>query len=158
MNFAAVAKVLLLDEDTIRIWRLLYEEEGLDSPVSFGYERSACRLDDEQQAKLITWITETLPRSTRAIGAWIAVECVIEYQSRSGLITLLHRLGMEQRCRLLQMILPPPLRSRQRPHLNPRPRRSRRKNRSSSPVKLKSDRCFLIGFPAIRGVLQQAIH
>ena len=97
MNFAAVAKVLLLDEDTIRTWRLLYEEDGIDGLVSFGYEGSACRLDAEQQARLITWITETLPRSTRAIGAWIAAEFGIEYQSRSGLIALLHRLGMEHR-------------------------------------------------------------
>jgi transposase len=41
-----------------------------------------------------SWITETLPR---VIGAWIAAEFGIEYQSRSGLIALLHRLGMEHR-------------------------------------------------------------
>jgi transposase len=97
MSYAAVAKVLLLDDDTVRTWRLLYEEEGIDGLASFGYEGSACRLNDEQQAKLITWITETLPRSPRAIGAWIAAEFGIEYQSRSGLIALLHRLGMEHR-------------------------------------------------------------
>ena len=97
MTYAAVAKVLLLDDDTVRTWRLLYEEDGIDGLASFGYEGSACRLNDEQQAKLITWITETLPRSTRAIGAWIAAEFGIEYQSRSGLIALLHRLGMEHR-------------------------------------------------------------
>ena len=28
---------------------------------------------------------------------WIAAECGIEYQTRSGLIALLHRLGMEHR-------------------------------------------------------------
>ena len=50
-----------------------------------------------QQAKLKAWITETLPRTTRAVGAWIAAECGIEYQTRSGLIALLHRLGMEHR-------------------------------------------------------------
>ncbi len=97
MNYAAVAKVLLLDDDTIRTWRLLYEEDGIEGLASFGYEGSACRLNGEQQAELITWITETLPRSTRAIGAWIAAEFGIEYQSRSGLIVLLHRLGMEHR-------------------------------------------------------------
>lgn len=97
MTCAAVAKVLLLDDDTVRTWRLLYEEDGIDGLVSFGYEGSACRLDDEQQARLIVWITETLPRSTRAIGAWIAAEFGIEYQSRSGLVALLHRLGMEHR-------------------------------------------------------------
>ena len=36
-----------------------------------------------------------MPRSTRAVGAWIAAELGVEYQSRSGLITLLHGLGME---------------------------------------------------------------
>jgi hypothetical protein len=38
-----------------------------------------------------------LPRSTREAGAWIAREWGIEYQTRSGLIALLHRLGMEHR-------------------------------------------------------------
>jgi hypothetical protein len=45
----------------------------------------------------MTWIPTTLLRSTRAIGAWIVAEFGIEYQSRSGLIALLHRLGMEHR-------------------------------------------------------------
>jgi len=31
------------------------------------------------------------------VGAWIAAECGIEYHTRSGLIALLHRLGMEHR-------------------------------------------------------------
>jgi transposase len=96
-SVSEVAEYLLLDDDTIRTWRLLYEEDGIDGLASFGYEGSACRLDDEQQARLITWITDTLPRSTRAIGAWITTELGIEYQSRSGLIALLHRLGMEHR-------------------------------------------------------------
>ncbi len=38
-----------------------------------------------------------LPRTTRHVGAWIEREFAIVYQSRSGLIALLHRLGMEQR-------------------------------------------------------------
>jgi transposase len=97
MNYAVIAKVLLLDEDTIRTWRLLYEEEGIEGLASFGYEGSACRLNDEQQARLIDWIRQTLPCSTRTIGAWIGAEFGIEYQSRSGLIALLHRLGMEHR-------------------------------------------------------------
>jgi transposase len=43
------------------------------------------------------WITATLPRSTREVGAWVEKECGITYESRSGLIALLHRLGMEHR-------------------------------------------------------------
>ena len=97
MSYAAVAKVLLIDDDTVRTWHRLYEEDGIEGLASFGYEGSACRLSDERQNKLKAWITETLPRSTRAIGAWIEKECGIEYQGRSGLIALLHRLGMEHR-------------------------------------------------------------
>ena len=97
MSCAAVAKVLLLDDDTIRTWHRLYEEEGIEGLASFGYEGSACRLSEAQQDRLKAWITETLPRTTRDVGAWIETECGIAYQSRSGLIALLHRLEMEHR-------------------------------------------------------------
>ncbi len=97
MSYTAIAKVLLIDDDTVRTWHRLYEEDGIEGLGSFGYEGSACRLSDEQQDKLKAWITATLPRTTRAVGAWIERECGIEYASRSGLIALLHRLGMEHR-------------------------------------------------------------
>jgi hypothetical protein len=65
--------------------------------ANFGHEGGACRLTAEQQDKLKVWIAATLPRTTREVGAWIARECCIEYQTRSGLIALLHRLDMEHR-------------------------------------------------------------
>jgi transposase len=97
MSCVDVARVLLLDDDTVRTWHRLYEEDGIEGLVSFGCDGSACRLSDAQQAKLKAWITETLPRTTREVGAWIEAECGITYESRSGLIALLHRLGMEHR-------------------------------------------------------------
>jgi transposase len=97
MGYSAVAKVLLLDDDTIRTWHRLYEEDGIEGLSSFNYEGSACRLTSEQQDKLKVWVSETLPRTTREIGAWIEKECAVEYQGRSGLIALLHRLGLEHR-------------------------------------------------------------
>src|SRR5450631_2261623 len=84
MSCASVAKVLYLDDDTIRTWHRLYQEDGIEGLASFGYEGSACRLSEEQQDKLKAWITETLPRTTREVGAWIENECGIEYQGRSG--------------------------------------------------------------------------
>ncbi len=93
MSFEAIARVLLLDDDTIRTWYRLYQEDGIEGLASFGYEGGACRLSVEQRDKLATWITETLPRTTREIGAWIEAECGIAYQGRSGLIALLHRLS-----------------------------------------------------------------
>jgi transposase len=97
MSCGEVAKVRLLDDDTVRTWHRLYEDDGLEGLASFRYEGSACRLSDAQQAKLKTWIAETLPRITREVGAWIEAECAIAYESRSGLIALLHRLDMEHR-------------------------------------------------------------
>jgi transposase len=97
MSCEAIAKVLLLDDDTVRTWHRLYEEDGIEGLASFGYEGGACRLSGEQQDKLKIWISEMLPRTTREIGAWIEQECGIAYQGRSGLIALLHRLGMEHR-------------------------------------------------------------
>src|ERR1019366_6848036 len=54
------------------------------------------RLTEEQQTALKTWIAETLPRSVNVIGAWLYKQYGLIY-SRSGLIALLHRLGMEPR-------------------------------------------------------------
>jgi len=97
MSCEATAKVRFLDDDTVGTWYRLYDDEGIEGLASFGYDGSACRLSDAQQDKLKTWMAETLPRTTREVGAWIERECGITYDSRSGLIALLHRLGMEHR-------------------------------------------------------------
>jgi transposase len=97
MSCAQVARVLLLDDDTIRTWHRLYQEDGIEGLTRFGYEGSECRLNEPQQAQLKTWITQTLPRSAGLVGAYIAQEFGIEYQTKSGVIALLHRLGMEHR-------------------------------------------------------------
>jgi transposase len=46
---------------------------------------------------LKSFVATTLPRSTREVGAFIAQEFGFVYESRSGLIALLHRLGLEYR-------------------------------------------------------------
>jgi transposase len=97
MSCQSVADGLLLDNDTIRTWYQRYQEDGIEGPATFSHEGGACRLTAQQQDKLKSWISETLPRATRAVGAWIACECGVEYQTRCGLIALLHRLGMEHR-------------------------------------------------------------
>ena len=95
LSCEAVAEVLLLDDDTIRSWHKLYEQAGIQSLAEFGYRGSAPRLDVAQQDRLRGWITEALPRTTREVGAWIEATFGVVYDSRSGLVKLLHRLGME---------------------------------------------------------------
>jgi hypothetical protein len=50
---------------------------------------SVVREDD-----LKTWAASTLPRTTRQVGNWIEKEFGLVYESRSGLIALLHRLDL----------------------------------------------------------------
>lgn len=97
MSCQEVGAVLLLDDDTIRTCYRLFEQGGISGLAGFGHEGSVCRLSVDQQARLKSWIGETLPRTARKVGAWITREFGLVYQSRSGLVSLLHRLGMEHR-------------------------------------------------------------
>jgi transposase len=79
------------------LWHRLFEEDGVDGLAGFNYGGRACQLTLEQQEKLKVWVGDTLPRTTREVGAWIEQAFGIVYESRSGLIALLHRLGLEHR-------------------------------------------------------------
>ena len=95
LSCAAVAKVLFLDDDTVRDWHKLYSEGGLTSLSRHEAGGSASHLSKAQEETLIAWVAASLPRSTRQIGAYIEREFGVVYESRSGLIALLHRLGLE---------------------------------------------------------------
>jgi len=95
MSCQEVAHVLLYDDDTIRGWRKLFEQRGIEGITSFDVGGSASYLNVQQEDDLKAWVGAALPRSTRQIGAWIEKEFGLVYESRSGLIALLHRLGLE---------------------------------------------------------------
>jgi len=90
-----VAKVLLFDDDTIRGWYELFEQDGVEGLSRFEMGGSAGKMSAEQCDALKAWVGTSLPRSTRQVGSWIAKEFGLVYESRSGLIALLHRLGLE---------------------------------------------------------------
>src|SRR3954452_10726965 len=71
MSCEDVGRVLLIDDDTIRTWPRLFEEDGGDGLAGFNYGGRACQSTLEQQATLKAWVGETLPRTTRMVGAWI---------------------------------------------------------------------------------------
>jgi hypothetical protein len=60
---------------------------------SFGTEMLRVQIVAMQEEALKAFVTTTLPRSTREVGAFIAQEFGLVYESRSGLIALLHRLA-----------------------------------------------------------------
>jgi transposase len=90
-----VADALLLNDDTIRSWHKLFEQRGIEGLTSFDVGGSARFLSAAQEDALKVFVSTRLPRSTRQVGAWIEQEFGLVYESRSGLIALLHRLGLE---------------------------------------------------------------
>src|SRR6202142_3047845 len=95
MSCQQVAEVLLFDDDTIRGWYELFEQSGAEGLSHFDVGGSSSKMTPLQCGALKAWVGASLPRSTRHIGAWIAKEFGLVYESRSGLIALLHRLGLE---------------------------------------------------------------
>src|SRR6516164_1069762 len=90
-----VADALLLNDDTSRNWHKLFEQRGIEGLTSFDIGGSASFLTAAQEEALKAFVGATLPRSTRQVGAFITREFGLVYESRSGLIALLHRLGLE---------------------------------------------------------------
>ena len=90
-----VAEVLYLDDDTVRSWRKLYDERGIAGLEQFDAGGGSSRLTTEQEEALKAYVARALPHSTRHVGAFIEREFGVVYESRAGLIALLHRLGLE---------------------------------------------------------------
>ena len=96
MSCQEIAKVLYLDDDTIRYWYELYSEKGLIWLADFGYKGRACELTAAQQDALKSWVAQSLPQTTTVVGEWIEKSYGVSY-SRSALIKLLRRNDMEYR-------------------------------------------------------------
>lgn len=89
------AQALYLDDDTVRDWRKTYDEAGLEGLRRFEAGGSASHLSQAQEEELVVYVSQALPRSTREVGVFIQQVFGVAYESRSGLIALLHRLGLE---------------------------------------------------------------
>ena len=96
MSCEAIAKVLYLDDDTIRYWYQMYGEKGLIWLADFGYQGRACELTAAQQDGLKDWVAQTLPRTSTTVGEWIEKSYGVSY-TRSALVKLLARLELEYR-------------------------------------------------------------
>ena len=57
----------------------MFAEGGIEALTRFDGGGGLSRLSVEQESALVSWISETLPRSTRQIGAHIAMEFDVVY-------------------------------------------------------------------------------
>ena len=69
-----VAKVLFLDDDTVRRWHGLFLEDGLEGLTRFDVGGRDGFLSEAQETALKAFVTASLPRNTRQIGAFIEKE------------------------------------------------------------------------------------
>src|SRR3979490_1001478 len=90
-----IAAALLLNDAPIRGWFKRFEQRGIEGLSSFDMGGSASFLSAAQEDALKVFVSAALPRSTRQVGAFIEREFGLVYESRSGLIALLHRLGLD---------------------------------------------------------------
>ena len=94
MTFREVARVLFIDDSTIRLWLKAFQDGGVEALVLFDLKGGACALSTVQLDELRAWATETLPPSTTEVGQFIRERFGINY-GRSGLIKLMNRIGFE---------------------------------------------------------------
>lgn len=88
-----VAAALLFDDDTIRGWYKLYETGGVSGLMRFEAGGSASCLSAAQEQAVQAYVEQALPQTARQIGAYIERQFGVIFDSRSGLIAFLHRLG-----------------------------------------------------------------
>lgn len=91
-----VARALYLDDDTVRGWHKAFATDGMQALRSFGWKGSDPKLSRCQEAELVETLSARFFPSTAAVMAHIQGRYGISY-SKSGAITLLHRLGFEYR-------------------------------------------------------------
>jgi transposase len=91
-----VARVLYVDDDTVRGWRERYRGGGVAALASFGWKGGSSKLTPAEEASLVETLTGRLFASTAAVIAHIGQRTGRAY-SKAGVIKLLHRLGFEWR-------------------------------------------------------------
>lgn len=87
-----ISEALLLDEKTIRNYRKLYEEGGVDRLCCDELQGRVCELSEQQLRDLGDHLRENVYSSTAEIVAYVKEEFGVNY-SISGMTRLLHRMG-----------------------------------------------------------------
>ncbi len=89
-----IAKAFYMDDDTIRQWYKLYFSDGWDELEQFDWKGGTSHLSLQQETELLMWLSDRVCRDTNEIISHILSTCNVQF-SRSGCISLMHRLGFE---------------------------------------------------------------
>jgi len=91
-EYAHIAKILLLDEVTLRRYVKSFQEKGVSGLLEFRYTGGKSQLTPIQLQELKTFLTANTQTKAKDIVAYIQKQYGISY-SVIGVTKLLHRLG-----------------------------------------------------------------
>lgn len=94
LGCAEVARVLYLDDDTVRRWRDRFRQEGARALRVFGWKGGQARLAAAQEAALAATLDAGFFATTAAVIGHVMQAFGVRF-SKAGMIKLLHRLGFE---------------------------------------------------------------
>jgi len=89
---ADIAEALLIDPDTVRSYKRIYESGGIEALCSFAYDGRSCDLSDKELRILEDELRSKIYLCTSEIVSFIKKTFGINY-STSGVTALLYRLG-----------------------------------------------------------------
>jgi transposase len=91
-DYKRIAEALYLDDQTIRNYKELYEEGGIDYLWTVNYKGGPTKMTTEQEAELTEHLAENIYQTTKEIINHLKQKYGITFHP-SGLVYTLHRLG-----------------------------------------------------------------
>lgn len=91
-SFAQVAELLLLDDDTVRRYLNIYQEEGVEGLMRDLYVGSQPLLEDWELKLLEGYLEDRVCLSAKEVCEFVKENFGVEYTA-NGMTALLHRLG-----------------------------------------------------------------
>lgn len=91
-SFEETAKVLIVDEDSIRRWHALYQQGGIESLSYSNYKGSDCFLSSEQQKRLAYYMDDHIFLTSKEACQYVLKTFKVEYTAK-GMTNLFGRMG-----------------------------------------------------------------
>lgn len=92
MSYSQIARLLLLDEVTLRRYVKQYQEKGLGGLLEYRYRGSQTKLSLVQKQELREYLKTNTPRTALEVAKYVLEKYEINY-SVIGITKLLHKLG-----------------------------------------------------------------
>ncbi len=91
-GFEEAAKILLIDDSTIRDWSSKYKKEGIEGLLKTKHKGGSSKLNCVEQEELSSHLASKIYLTSKEVCAYVFETYAVEY-SVKGMTSLLHKLG-----------------------------------------------------------------